>query len=390
MVRLTSTILALVGTAALVSHTVGAAVVFGGLDTSSRSHHFLAAGMQPGVAARSLIKVEEEWQAQAALFAECNAAAKAGAPEDPLINCAAAPKAFAKSCATTVKALFHGSNGDRTVASEYMGDVCDQQALVGWHRDRCHGLADAIVSAMSEDSYYNREVLDGSKLCHGLWEHLEEDERRRVAAEVVADEQASNLRTATPDLPGAAGGRAPQPRIAECGNGTAGEKAVKRGIEVAASPAAVHSLAASSVAHPDLPDAAAGRAAEAKAGAGRKAAAGESAADRAKEVAASPAAVHALAVSLTSLPDLPDAAGAGKKAGERAADRAKEVAASPAAVHAVDTTGKEAQALPPVGAHPPPGVPRGPPAHAAAPAYAASPAGPPGHGHRGGRGKQQQ
>mmetsp|Transcript_42228 Transcript_42228/g.92022 ORF Transcript_42228/g.92022 Transcript_42228/m.92022 type:complete len:365 (-) Transcript_42228:63-1157(-) len=364
MVRLTSTILALVGTAALVSHTVGAAVVFGGLDTSSRSHHFLAAGMQPGVAARSLIKVEEEWQAQAALFAECNAAAKAGAPEDPLINCAAAPKAFAKSCATTVKAIYQGSSGDRSVATEYMGDVCEQQALVGWHRDRCHGLADAIVNAMSEDTYYNREVLDGTQLCHGLWEHLAEEQRRRVAAEVAADEQA------------------------------AAQHAKQ---QVAASPAAVHSLAGSSASLPDLPDAAAGRAAEAHAGAGRRAAAGEKAADRAMEVAASPAAVHSLAGSSASLPDLPDAAagraaeahaGAGRRAaaGEKAADRAMEVAASPAAVHAVAVAGEDAQALPPMGAHPPPGVPRGPPAHAAAPA----PAGPPGRRHRGGHGKRQE
>jgi len=317
--------------AALLGRGVDASVVHAGLGWQSRSQGFLAVDMQPGIAARSLAKVEEEWQAQAALFAECAAAAKAGAPEDPLIDCAAAPKAFAKSCATTVKAIYQGSSGDRSVATEYMSDVCDQQALVGWHRDRCHGLADAIVSAMSEDSYYNREVLDGSKLCHNLWEHLAEDERRRVAAEEAADERA------------------------------AAQHAKQ---QVAASPAAAHSLAASSVAPPDLPAAAAGKPAEARTGAGGHGTAAEKANDRAKEVAASPAAVHAVAT-----------------AGEEA-----QVAAGPAVAHALAATGKDDQALPPMGAHPPPGVPRGPPAHAAAPA----PAGPPGRRHRGGHGKRQE
>merc|ERR1719221_482833 len=99
---------------------------------------FLEANMQPEVVARTLMNVEEEWKAQAAVYAQCNATANDGSS---IVDCQDAPASFAKSCGVVVGAVVQGSNGDQRVAKEYMSDVCDQSVLTGWHKKHCFGLA---------------------------------------------------------------------------------------------------------------------------------------------------------------------------------------------------------------------------------------------------------
>merc|ERR1719261_1343361 len=94
-----------------------------------KGQSFLGSSMQPEVVARTLSRVEDEWKAQAAVFAECNSTA--GLPGATIVNCADAPSSFDKSCNTVVNAIIQGSGGDRDVAKEYMSDVCSQKSVSG-------------------------------------------------------------------------------------------------------------------------------------------------------------------------------------------------------------------------------------------------------------------
>lgn len=153
---------------------------------------FLGTTMQPDVVARSLVTMEDKWQSQVALFAECReATAKDGSASD----CDSAKIDFEKSCGTIVQAVVQGSSGERPAVKEYMGDVCAESALSGWHRERCFGLAEAIVNTMTADVYSNRESFDARSLCRGLWSSISKDEEARVAkehaAQAEADEEAA-------------------------------------------------------------------------------------------------------------------------------------------------------------------------------------------------------
>jgi len=141
---------------------------------------FLAADgkMRPELVAKTLASVEDEWKAQAALFADCNLTQGAS-----LVNCKEAPGSFAKSCGTVVTAVVQGSSGDRDVAKEYMEAVCGQSVIAGWHKLRCTNLAAAIDSAMTADDYSNRETLDSSHLCTGFWSTFLDEEQKRAAEE---------------------------------------------------------------------------------------------------------------------------------------------------------------------------------------------------------------
>jgi len=170
---------------------VGSAAVIG------KSQNFLGNGMQPEVVARTLSSVEEEWKAQASVFARCNGTSTEASSS--LVNCADAPTSFDKSCGTVVAAIIQGSGGDRKVANEYMNDVCTQKSISGWHQQQCQALAAAVQNFMTADSYENREHFNTAKLCQSHWVKFTQEEKERMqkeaaereAAEKNAEEQAA-------------------------------------------------------------------------------------------------------------------------------------------------------------------------------------------------------
>lgn len=136
------------------------------------------AGLQPALVAKTLVRVEDEWGAQAVAFYDCNSTA-AEEGED----CSASIKAFEKSCTTVVSAVVQGSSGDPAVVSEYMGNVCGQQILQGVKQARCQSLSQMMNSAMTGDTFENREHFDGEKLCGVLWQRIVDEESGRVKLE---------------------------------------------------------------------------------------------------------------------------------------------------------------------------------------------------------------
>lgn len=148
---------------------------------------FLSAGMQPEVVAHTLINVEQEWKAQAAIFVECSGAGKEG---DAFVDCSDAPKSFARSCTTIVSAVVRGSGGSKDVVKEYMDDVCGQSALSGWQRDGCVDLAAAVDKTMTADIYENRNDFDSNQPCFALWSRALEKEKAHAAEEKKEREEA--------------------------------------------------------------------------------------------------------------------------------------------------------------------------------------------------------
>jgi len=144
-----------------------------------RGQAFLGNGMQPEVVARTLSNVEDEWKAQAAVFAEC--ASTDGLPGASIVNCKDAPSSFGKSCNTVVSAIIQGSGGDKDVAKEYMDDVCSQKSISGWHQIQCNSLALAVRGAMSSDKYANRMGFDSVKLCGTHWTRFLDGEKQRMS-----------------------------------------------------------------------------------------------------------------------------------------------------------------------------------------------------------------
>lgn len=146
-----------------------------------RGQSVLENGMQPEVVARTLSNVQDEWRAQADVFAECSATSNL--PGASIVNCADAPSSFGKSCGTVVTAIIQGSGGDKDVAKEYMADVCTQKSMSGWHQNQCNSLATAVRGSMSVDKYSNRVGFDSSKLCTGFWSKMVDGEKQRLDKE---------------------------------------------------------------------------------------------------------------------------------------------------------------------------------------------------------------
>lgn len=153
-----------------------------------RGQSFLGNGMQPEVVARTLAHVEDEWKAQAAVFAECDSTS--GLPGASIVNCADAPSSFGKSCNTVVSAIVTGSGGDKDVAKEYMSDVCSQNSITGWHHDQCQQLATSVKAAMSADKYANRMSFNSAKLCDSFWKEFLDGEKKRMEQEKAEREAA--------------------------------------------------------------------------------------------------------------------------------------------------------------------------------------------------------
>lgn len=161
----------------------GAALLFSACASGStifRSNSFLASDLQPEVVAHTLVRVEDEWRAQAASFEECNATLSVGSD---ISECNSAPTAFQKSCSTVVSAVVKSSSGDRSHVKEYMGIVCGESELSGWHQERCQELSSSVFDAMSDDNYENRENFNVANLCTGFWSRFTVEERARVDQE---------------------------------------------------------------------------------------------------------------------------------------------------------------------------------------------------------------
>lgn len=154
---------------------------------SRDGRNFLGTNMRPDVVANTLMSVEEEWRAQAAIFSQCNSTGSDGAG---IVHCQDAPNSFGKSCGTVVSAIVQGSDGDRNVAKEYMSDVCSQASVTGWHKQHCLSLAQAVSTLMSADSYSNRNGFDSTKVCTGFWADFVQEEQKRLEEERLEREAA--------------------------------------------------------------------------------------------------------------------------------------------------------------------------------------------------------
>jgi len=139
--------------------------------------------MRPDVVAGVLARVEDEWRTQAAAFTEGSAS-----------EAKTAPGAFSKSCATVVSAVIQGSGGDRSIAKEYMSNVCNQKVLASWHKLRCTALATSITDhAMRADTYANRQ-MNPAKVCTGFWSVFVEAEKNREAEEAKLKAEQEKVR----------------------------------------------------------------------------------------------------------------------------------------------------------------------------------------------------
>jgi len=144
---------------------------------------FLSNKLQPDVVAHSLVRVEDEWRAQAAAFITCTEA-------DGNISsgCSTSPAAFRKSCGKVVSAVLQASSGERSAVKEYLDDVCNQKELQGWRHDRCKSLKVVLTSSMSPDSYDNRESLNPEAVCGKFWSDFTAKEQARMQQEREATE----------------------------------------------------------------------------------------------------------------------------------------------------------------------------------------------------------
>jgi len=148
-----------------------------------RTDVFLAAKMQPDVAAHAFAQVEDEWSAQVSLFLECNSTAS---DSDTLVDCHAAPKAFEKACGSVVNAVLQGSGGERDSVHEYLKDVCGQNVLDSWHAGQCFSFAKGIDGIMTGSVYENRMSLRIGDFCTKHWSQFLETEKSRRQQEEEA------------------------------------------------------------------------------------------------------------------------------------------------------------------------------------------------------------
>lgn len=140
----------------------------------------LQTDMQPEMVAKTLKNVEDMWKEQAAAFIHCNATRVQPFAEE---DCAESPSAFGKSCAVVVGAVVQGSSGDKSVAQNYMADVCSQSILNGWHQQHCLGFKAALNTALTADSYSNRESFTSSKMCKKFFSEFVDEEKKRFVKE---------------------------------------------------------------------------------------------------------------------------------------------------------------------------------------------------------------
>jgi F0F1-type ATP synthase membrane subunit b/b' len=136
--------------------------------------------MNPEAVAHTLAAVEGNWLTEAVAFAECNTTDTA-CQEDTM-------KEYKKSCQTVVGAIIQSSNGDKSVVTEYLGDICEQPELHSWKREFCNNFATALTGVLTDDSYVNRDDLAVDTTCanfltHGFLKQAAKDEVARAEKE---------------------------------------------------------------------------------------------------------------------------------------------------------------------------------------------------------------
>lgn len=131
-----------------------------GVDTAGASRGFLVSkgNLQPQKVAKTLAKVEETWRTQVNDFVDCNA--NSGAACDSFSD------AFSHSCNVVVKAVLQASDGDRSVVTSYMADVCGQPELQAQtQHERCQ----LFGASITEGGDGSGSPVDATRACQGFW-----------------------------------------------------------------------------------------------------------------------------------------------------------------------------------------------------------------------------
>jgi hypothetical protein len=129
--------------------------------------------MQPKQVAATLMKVQNEWKAQARIATEC---ASPDEISDDFPACKEALTAFHHSCIKVASVvMLSSSNSDD--AKEYMTDVCTQSELSSWHKSKCNVFGAAITSKMSANAADNRQnyFKHAEKACTSVWSAFEQE-----------------------------------------------------------------------------------------------------------------------------------------------------------------------------------------------------------------------
>lgn len=155
---------------------------------SNNGKNFLASALQPDIAAKSLVAMEDEWQAEAGIYADCQARGTTEATKE----CVEAGKHFKSSCNKVVVSILQGSSGRKDAVNQFMDEVCNQDVMQDWHKDRCLGFAGQVSSLMSADSYENRNALQTTDFCSKMWEGIVSSEKERAQKE--ADDEAERAK----------------------------------------------------------------------------------------------------------------------------------------------------------------------------------------------------
>jgi hypothetical protein len=172
---------------AAIARVAGFAIVANAANLRPLDGSFLATsksqgGLMPDVTAHTLIAVEDEWQSKAALYIQC----KTEGTQQARADCMNVPKEFEKSCNTVVQGMLDGSSGDVDNMREYLADVCGQHVLDAWHKETCLSFTEAVTTAMTQDSYDNREGKHVAESCYDYWSKFLAAEEKRVEIEAKA------------------------------------------------------------------------------------------------------------------------------------------------------------------------------------------------------------
>jgi hypothetical protein len=92
-----------------------------------------------------------------------------------------------------MRAVVQASSGDKAVASEYMGDVCDQPVLAGWKQERCRSFGHAVTAAMSKDTY---KRFDAEHACDGFWNRVVAEDGTEVEPKKVEAQASESAKQA--------------------------------------------------------------------------------------------------------------------------------------------------------------------------------------------------
>lgn len=119
--------------------------------------------LQPDRVARLMVNVEQTWNDQAR---HCS---NQGMEDE---DCKNATSAFTESCGKMARAIVQGSDGKKDVVEQYLHLVCEEHSLAGSLGDRCRSFEGALLAAMSDNTYDNREELDVVGVCSSFWQSM--------------------------------------------------------------------------------------------------------------------------------------------------------------------------------------------------------------------------